>query len=521
MDQGSASGWICGSRNLGRDRSTRTTLFCGIVLVLLLSVSVLLISAPACGEDEGTAPIRLHPQNPHYFLFQGKAVALVGSGEHYGAVFNADFDYRKYLQTIQADGMNYTRLFGGSYVEMPGKSFGIARNDLAPARGRFVAPWARSNVLGYAGGGNKLDLAKWNSEYFKRLHEFLSDADRRGVVVEISLFSSQYGEAQWDLSPFKRENNVNATDAIDWKKVNTLENGNILSFQERYVRKLVREANAYPNVIFEIQNEPWSDRPLEVNVVNPYLFTGRDQYPNSIELPDGASMAWQGRVLEWINAEEAALPNKHLVAQNCCNFVYPMKSVLPGVSILNFHYAYPEAAVLNYGLGKALSYDETGFLGREDETYLRQAWNFMLSGGGVFDHLDYSFSVGHEDGQDVEPNGPGGGSPALRKRLRILSEFLNRLPLVEMAPDFATVKHAGGVVTHMLSSAKGEYAMYVDGDGPAKITVALPSGKYDLAWIDVTRGGTVAITAFEHRGGEKEIEPPAFQHGIAMRLTRR
>ncbi len=101
-----------------------------------------LLLVPALGAQavDKDAPIRLHPQNPHYFLYQGKAVALISSGEHYGAVFNADFDYHRYLDALAAGGMNYTRLFGGSYVEVPGKSFGILRNDLAPARGRFVAP---------------------------------------------------------------------------------------------------------------------------------------------------------------------------------------------------------------------------------------------------------------------------------------------------------------------------------------------------------------------------------------------
>src|SRR5581483_10180317 len=223
-----------------------------------------------------------------------------------------------------------------------------------------------------------------------------------------------------------------------------------------------------------------------------------DQYPNSVDLPDELSMAWQARVAEWITNEEAKLPNQHLIAQNCCNFVYPMRQTIPGVSVVNFHYAYPEAAVLNYGLGKALSYDETGFLGREDDKYARQAWNFMLSGGGVFDHLDYSFSVGHEDGKDLEANGPGGGSPELRKRLRILSEFLNGLPLVEMHPDFSVVKHAGGVVAHMLSSPKGEYAMYVDGEGPAEITFTLPKGSYEVSWIDVVHGGAAGSSSFQH-----------------------
>ena len=447
-------------------------------------------------------------------------MALVGSGEHYGAVLNGDFDYRKYIETLSAEGMNYTRLFGGSYVEVPAKSFGILRNDLAPEPGRFIAPWARSLEAGYEGGGNKFDLEKWNPEYFSRLHDFLGDAAKRGIVVEITLFSSQYGDLQWNVSPFNRKNNVNLTDEIEWKKLNTPDNGNILGYQEKYARKLVREASAYPNVIFEIANEPWSDRPVLANVVNPYLFSGRDQYPNSVDLPDAATMAWQARVAEWITSEESNLASKHLIAQDCCNFVYAVRDVLPGVSIVNFHYAYPEAAILNDGLGKALSYDETGFLGREDDKYARQAWNFMLSGGGVFDHLDYSFSVGHEDGKDLETNGPGGGSPELRTRLRILSEFLHSLPLAEMQPDFTTVKHAGGVVTHMLSSARGEYAMYVDGNGPAEILLNLPRGQYEITWIDVMHGGTRGGGGFHHEGGEKLVKPPQFSNGIAMRLRK-
>ena len=220
-------------------------------------------------------------------------------------------------------------------------------------------------------------------------------------------------------------------------------------------------------------------------------------------------------------SEESKLPNRHLIAQNCCNFVYPMQQTLPGVSVVNFHYAYPEAATLNYGLGKALSYDETGFLGREDDKYARQAWNFMLSGGGVFDSLDYSFSVGHEDGKDLEANGPGGGSPELRRRLRILSELLRELPLLNMSPDFDTVQHAGGVRTHMLSDHSGEYAIYVDGDGPTEITLKLPPGEYSGNWLDVSTGDKKDLRRFKHPGGEKNLDTPIFKNGIAIRLSKR
>jgi hypothetical protein len=465
-------------------------------------------------------PIQLHPQNPHYFLFHGKPVALITSGEHYGAVINADFDYHRYLATLEAAGMNYTRLFAGSYVEVPAKSFGIKRNDLAPAPGRFIAPWARSTTPGYAGGGHKFNLDQWNPEYFTRLHDFLAEANRRGIVVEITLFSSQYNVGHWNISPLNPVNNVRRTDAIDWKKLNTIENGNLLAIQERYARKIVHEANDYPNVIFEIANEPWSDRPVLTDVVNSYLFPPtRDQYPNSVDLPDDLTLAWETRVAEWIVSEEASLSNRHLIAEDACNFRCPVSQIIPGVSIVNFHYAYPEAVSLNYGLGRALSYDETGFLGRSDNAYARQAWNFMLSGGSVFDSLDYSFTTSHEDGTDTAPNGPGGGSSELRRRLRILSEFLQSLPLLEMQPDTHTVKHARGVYAHALSTSQGEYSMYLDGRGPTDVTLTLPAGEYSLSWIDVDTG-TATTAGLHHPGGDKILTTPTFRNGIAMRLTR-
>ena len=499
----------------------------------LFLISAALARPPATKIEQ---PVSLHPKNPHYFLFRGKTFAFITSGEHYGAVLNADFNFQRYLDTLKADGLNYARLFGGSYVEVPGKSFGILRNDLAPAPGRYIAPWARSAVPGYAGGGNKFDLDSWDPEYFKRLHEFLSAASEHGIVVEISLFSSQYGEAQANLNALNPANNVNGTAAMDWKKLHTLENGNALAYQERYTRKLVHEANAFDNIIFEIQNEPWSDRPAVtgvIGVVNPFLQPPeRDRFPNTVDLADDLSLAWQARVVEWITSEEASLPNKHLIAQNYSNFGFPIRQLLPGVSIANFHYAYPEAASWNSGLGKAISYDETGFLGREDDLYRRQAWNFMLSGGGIFDALDYSFSPGHEDGLDRDPNGPGGGSEALRQQLHILSNFLQSFNLADLHPDAQTVKHASGTIARVLSNPGQEYAMYFDGDGPTKVTLDLPAGHYSGAWLNV-RTGTIERSEDFHSTGEIVVlespafangtvvlPSPAFVNGIALRLKR-
>ena len=218
--------------------------------------------------------------------------------------------------------------------------------------------------------------------------------------------------------------------------------------------------------------------------------------------------------------EESSLPNRHLIAQNYSNFRLPVRKLLPNVDVVNFHYAYPEAVLLNYGLGKAISYDETGFLGRDDDSYRRQAWNFMLSGGSTFGALDYSFTIGHEDGSFSEPNGPGGGSPTLRHQLRVLSEFLQSFSLVDLRPDTRTVNHAAGATARVLSNPGKQYAIYLDGNGPTELLLDIPPGTYSSEWLNVTTGKIEQLEGFTHKGGKKLLTSPAFQNGIALRLKR-
>lgn len=482
----------------------------------------LLLTLPLAHAANNDGAIRLHPENPRYFLFRGKAIALVTSAEHYGSVIHAGFDYKRYLATLSAAGLNYTCIFTGSYVEIPGTSFGIKRNTLAPAAGQLIAPWERSQTAGHTGGGNKFDLDRWNPAFFDRLRAFLSEASRLGIIVEITPFSSHYQERHWLISPFHPANNVNSTGALaDWKALHTLDNGDILRRQEAYVRKIVREANAFDNVFFEIQNEPWSDRTVLAGVVNPFLQgPARDRYPNSIDVADKASLAWQTRVAEWIASEERSLPNRHLSALNWSNFGIPVQDLPAGISVVNFHYAYPFAATGNHGLNKPIVYDETGFLGSSDDAYRAQAWNFLFSGGGGFNHLDYSFTPGYEDGSDTEPNGPGGGSPALRAQIGILSRFLHAMPLAQTVPDTLTVRHAGRAYARVLSVPGKQYAIYLDGDGPVPVTLVLPKGDYSGAWMDVKSGAEIKRESFKHAGGERVLQSPEFEKGIAFRLTR-
>jgi len=168
---------------------------------------VLALAAIVPATVAGAQPIAPFPENPRYFVFRDKAAFLITSGEHYGAVLNQDFDFVRYLDQLRACRFNLTRLFSGTYREVPG-SFQIQANTLAPAPGRYLAPWARSDQPGAIDGGNKFDLGAWDPAYFQRLRTFIAAAGVRGIVVEVVLFCPFYEEDLWRTNPLNVRNNV-------------------------------------------------------------------------------------------------------------------------------------------------------------------------------------------------------------------------------------------------------------------------------------------------------------------------
>ena len=402
--------------------------------------------------------LKLSPKNPHYFFYKGKTIVLVGSGEHYGSVINTAFDYKTYLQTIAKDGLNITRLFTGAYIEKPG-DFGIKKNTLAPAEANLLLPWKRSNVNGFNLGGNKFDLDQWDDAYFSRLKQFMAEAEKNDVIVEVNLFSSYY-QTGWQYSALNPNNNINHTDSIKSYLVNSLMNGNILVYQEKYVRKLVRELNAFHNFYFEVQNEPYATLKDTVIIYNEY--GDRKDFRNSLEIVAQSSNNWQRKVAGWIKEEESKLPEKHLISQNISNFQYPVTDPDPNISIFNFHYALPKAVNENFYLNKVIGFNETGFAGRADLTYRRQAWRFLMAGGGLFNQLDYSFSTGGENGQDTSYAAPGGGSPALRRQFGILKRFFDNYDLIKLKPDQSIVIASPGAYTESLSDDKSIWLVYLE-----------------------------------------------------------
>ena len=388
------------------------------VAFLLVAAAVAVVGAQAQSPlpaTPTTAPgpaqtLRLHPDNPRYFLFQGKPTVVITSGEHYGALLNLDFDYRRYFDALQGAGLNGTRIFAGTYVETGG-NFDIASNTLDPARGRFLSPWARSTTDGYADGGPKFDLTRFDEAYVARLRDVLTAASSRGIIVELVLFCPLYEESMWAVSPMNPANNVNGLPAIARDAVLTLDrSGPLLAVQEAVARHLVAAVAGFDNVYLEICNEPYATKVPE---------------------------AWERHMTTVVADAVAKLPQPVLLSQNVANQGRRVVGPHPAISIFNFHYATPPDTIAENAHHRRLIGDnETGFSGTADAPYRMEAWDFIFAGGGLFNHLDYSFTVGHENGTfEFPPTQPGGGGSTLRKQLTLLRGFVDGFDLLRLRPE--------------------------------------------------------------------------------------
>ena len=290
-------------------------------------------------------------------------------------------------------------------------------------------------------------------------------------------------------------NNVNGIGKVGKHEVYTTDKEpSLLAVQQAMVRKIVTELNDFDNVYYEICNEPYFG---------------------------GVTPAWHDSITNVIVATEKALPNNHLISRNVANDYTKVKDPHPAISIFNFYYARPEAVTDNYGLGKVVGLNETGFKGTGDDYYRMQAWEFLLAGGGLYNNLDYSFCVGHENGTfPVRSPTPGGGGPKLRAQLRLLAEYLRRFDFIRMKPMRDIIK--GGVpkevAFQVLAEPGKQYAIYLRSGKGVALQIDLPEGKYEGEWLDGMSGRRAELPTITHGGGVVRLEPPDFSRDCALRL---
>jgi hypothetical protein len=479
----------------------------------IIVLTLIVLIAPLDAE-----PVKVHPANPHYFLFKGQPTVLITSAEHYGAVVNKDFDYVAYFDVLKSYGLNYTRIYPGAMFEPQGK-FGKG-NTLGPRPWSLIVPWARSDVPGYLFSGNKFDLDRWDPAYFARLKDFVAKAAERDIVIEICFFNSQYSDT-WPISPLYHENNIQGVGKCDWQDAQTLRFPDVVREEDDYVRKITQEVNSFDNVILEICDEA------------PDIGTGME-----------ASAPWVAHLLEVVRDAERPLPKKHLIAQQVEGEVGGIFdfSTNPIVNLIVTQYVWPEGMHIGgmkgldflYERNKPIEFNETGYYpfwykGDKVGASRVEAWEFMVGGGAGFNHLNGVFTA----------ENPGGKTPdnaQVLAALKNLKEFLHSFDFLKMRPDKTFL--LGGLPSDTycrgMSESDQQYALYhhhseskrgsmytvKPGSYAEDLTLRLPAGSFRVDWVDPASGSVVGSETLTHQGGQQKLSTPKHSVDIALRIKR-
>jgi len=260
----------------------------------------------------------------------------------------------------------------------------------------------------------------------------------------------------------------------------------------------------FDNLIFEVCNEPY--------------------------VADTVNMEFQHRIVDTIVEEEQKLGVRHLISLNIANQKSRVENPHPEVKVLQFHYAHPQAVEMNYDHNRVIGDNETGFDGKEDFPYRSEAWDFILAGGAVFNHLDYSFTAKHPEGDFMAFESPGGGGPAIRKQFSILKQFIEGFDFVKMQPSKALVsKVTKEARAEALAEPGVAYAVYLrmkkealEAGKPiaAEFDLELPEGTYSVEWLNTKTGEKKSGEAITHRGGKSRLKSPEFFEDIAVAVRK-
>jgi hypothetical protein len=507
----------------------------GRIVLSLILAGLMQMPAHGAGRARTHPSIALHPDNPKYFLFRGKRLVLVTATEHYGSVINRPFDFKKYLDDAVDKKMTLTRTFL-LYRELQ-----TPRNPSSPCKPEspdYLAPYPRTGPNKALDGEPVYDLDQWNPEYFGRLRCFLCESSRRGIVVELTLFSHLYNDIIWKLSPLRKQNNKQGVGKGQWHEFVTLRDKALVERQKAYARKVVQETCSFDNVYYEICNEPAGGRAKQATVaevdawilemarvVRSELKTQRKKhlvfgtqafdvarlrqdfeasFPrttwDAINVHPHTFLFWKGRQYGMGNFMSRDLTLG--AVRDFCRTVYPQR----------------KPVVLDEDNAASLYRDQTGWT-----IHRKRAWTAVLS-GAHYDYIDFSITVGNE-----------AGTPASRRGIRTwmmhLSEFIHDFDFIHAQPGPAWVANLPQEIVASTLVVEGkDYAAYLadgreltdPGAGKpvgGKVSLVLPAGNFQVRLYQPATG-TYSRTLMVGGGKAKTLKLAPFREDLVIRASR-
>jgi hypothetical protein len=368
-------------------------------------------------------------------------------------------------------------------------------------------------------------LDRWNPAYFARLRRFCREAERRGVVVELVMFSRMYTDERWRTSPLHPDNNRQgeAWRGMPFTGFIRGESRALLDRQRAMVRKIVTELRDVPNVYFEIANEPAA---------------------RLIDSEDGRAIhAWHEAIAEEIASAEAQLPagKRHLIAWNS-DYGQGIGPTPRHVSVINFHYLQRLATALDeYSQDKPLGYDETRWIAHDrypqysntmtPEAGRIEAWEFLLGGGAVYSNLNHAYQVEDPEGRRPE-------SERFKRYLAVLKRFMESNAFQRMRQDrnVVTAGVPAGSTWRAITEPGKQYALYLHHSSSGErrrsyapserslaveLALSLPPGSYHIEWVAPASGAVLRTDSLKAPAeGSVKLRPsPEHSADIALRIV--
>jgi hypothetical protein len=520
---------------------TRRLCRCGLVGVCLTfgawSGAALLPALPPDSVQSAPSPrqdaVKIDPDNPKQLLFRGKPLVLISASEHYGSVINRPFDYEKYLDDAAAHHMTMTRTFL-FYRELQS-----ARNPWSPCKPEspdFIAPYVRSGPGRALDGEPIYDLDRWNPEYFDRLHRFLDAASKRGIVVELTVFSNTYADEIWALNPLRKENNKQHVGNVEWADYNSLKDAELVHRQETFSRKIIDETSAYDNVYYEVDNEPgggvqghatpadvdaWQENIAKVlrdemqRLGKPHLLSGQQAFTYGKKNLFALDASFAGKTFDIVN--DHPLPDNNFGGNvyDMGDFMSKQLRLDQVAAFCRATFASPKPAVLDEDNAASMYRDPTGWT-----IHRKRAWAAWMN-GCQYDYIDFSITVGNESGTPASQNG-------IRAWMEHLSRFVETVDYAHARPDSTWISGAPSplVVSGLQVKGKDFIAYLADGrevEDPSagqeiagSVLLHLPAGNYEISLYSPETGQS--SPAFPLKGGSStEVALPSFHHDIVVR----
>lgn len=484
-----------------------------------------------------TKPIGIHPLNNKIFEYRDKPVVLLCATEHYGAVMNRPFDFGEYLKYCHNTGQNYTRLFLlFRELQTPINPHSTCK----PESPDYVAPYMRTGPGNSTDGLPKYDLDKWNPEYFERLHNFMSLAEKYGVIVEVTLFSDSYTNELQSLLPFGNNSNINGVGDENFETYMSTKNIKIFEHQKKFAKKIVSEINKYTNFFYEICNEPLS--------FNPELVTTQEVNE------------WQKELIKLIRSLEKDMPLQHLVAiteswefskdkvltvgtdrsfneldADIVN-VHPLPNVVYGGKTYDLGLFMSKSLKLqelkDYCLDtwheyKILNIDEDNIASRSMDyegwtIHRKRAWTTVFN-GAHYDYIDFSIGIHC-------PTGTPDSQKYLHKWYKNIRDFTSNVDFVSGAPLLDIVSNCPSEVLESVYGTVGEqYNLYLadkreltePGYGEiisGEIELDIQKGEYSISYYSPEHG--TVLSQSTSSGGKIKLSLPQFFHDLVIQLNK-